>query len=48
MRCAQNIAAALGIDAGCVSVKAKTGEGLDAVGQGLAVTAQAVVLMESN
>ena len=43
-----NIAAALGIDAGCVSVKAKTGEGLDAVGQGLAVTAHAVVLMESN
>ena len=43
-----NIAFALGIDAGCVSVKAKTGEGLDAVGQGLAVTAQAAVLMESN
>lgn len=44
----ENIAAVLGIDIGCVSVKAKTGEGLDAVGQGLAVTAQAVVLMESN
>jgi 2-C-methyl-D-erythritol 2,4-cyclodiphosphate synthase len=44
----ENIAAALGVDAGCVSVKAKTGEGLDAVGQGLAVTAQAAVLMESN
>ena len=43
-----NIANVLGIDAGCVSVKAKTGEGLDAVGQGLAVTAQAAVLMESN
>jgi 2-C-methyl-D-erythritol 2,4-cyclodiphosphate synthase len=43
-----NIAFALGIDAGCVSVKAKTGEGLDAVGQGLAVTAQAAVLMESS
>jgi len=43
-----NIAVALGVDAGCVSVKAKTGEGLDAVGQGLAVTAQAAVLMESN
>jgi 2C-methyl-D-erythritol 2,4-cyclodiphosphate synthase len=38
----------LGIDAECVNVKAKTGEGLDAVGQGLAVTAQAAVLMESN
>ena len=43
-----NIASALGIDATCVSVKAKTGEGLDAVGQGLAVTAQAAVLMEST
>jgi 2-C-methyl-D-erythritol 2,4-cyclodiphosphate synthase len=39
----ENIANVLGIDAGCVSV-----EGLDAVGQGLAVTAQAAVLMESN
>jgi 2-C-methyl-D-erythritol 2,4-cyclodiphosphate synthase len=44
----ENIASVLGVDAGCVSVKAKTGEGLDAVGQGLAVTAQAAVLMESN
>ena len=44
----QNIATVLGIDAACVSVKAKTGEGVDAVGQGLAVTAQAAVLMESN
>src|SRR5215813_10966558 len=35
----ENIAGVLGIDPGCVSVKAKTGEGLDAVGQGLAVTA---------
>lgn len=43
-----NIAGVLGIEIGCVSVKAKTGEGLDAVGQGLAVTAQAAVLMESN
>ena len=44
----ENIADVLGVELGCVSVKAKTGEGLDAVGQGLAVTAQAVVLMESN
>ena len=44
----ENIAGVLGVDAGCVSVKAKTSEGLDAVGQGLAVTAQAAVLMESN
>jgi 2-C-methyl-D-erythritol 2,4-cyclodiphosphate synthase len=44
----QNIAEVLGVDPGCVSIKAKTGEGVDAVGQGLAVTAQAAVLMESN
>ena len=44
----QNIASVLGIDVGCVSVKAKTGEGVDAVGQGLAMTAHAAVLMESN
>jgi len=43
----ENIARVLGIDPGCVSVKAKTGEGVDAVGQGLAITAQAVVLMET-
>jgi len=44
----ENIAEVLGVDIGCVSVKAKTGEGLDAVGQGAAVTAQAVVLITSN
>lgn len=43
----ERIAEALAIDIGCVSVKAKTGEGLDAVGEGLAVSAQAVVLVES-
>ena len=44
----ENIAEVLGIDLGCVSVKVKTGEGLDAVGQRLGVTAQAVVLITSN
>jgi 2-C-methyl-D-erythritol 2,4-cyclodiphosphate synthase len=43
----ENIAESLGVEVSCVSVKAKTGEGLDAVGQGLAVAAQAVVLIES-
>ena len=43
----QNIAATLGVELGSVSVKAKTGEGLDAVGQGLAIMAQAAVLMTS-
>jgi len=42
----RNIADVLEVDLSCVSVKAKTGEGLDAVGQRLAVTVQAVVLME--
>jgi 2-C-methyl-D-erythritol 2,4-cyclodiphosphate synthase len=40
------LAGVLGVEVGCVSVKAKTGEGLDAVGEELAVTAQAVVLLE--
>ena len=44
----QNIADVLGVEISSVSVKAKTGEGLDAVGQGLAVTAQAAVLMETT
>ncbi len=44
----ENIAERLDVELGCVSVKAKTGEGLDAVGQGLAVTAQAAVLMTSD
>jgi 2-C-methyl-D-erythritol 2,4-cyclodiphosphate synthase len=43
-----SIAEVLGIDAACVSVKAKTAEGLDAVGQGLAVSAQAIVLVKSK
>lgn len=41
------IAEVLGVELSCVSIKAKTGEGLDAVGQGLAVSAQAVVLLAS-
>ncbi len=40
------LADVLGVEIDCVSVKAKTGEGLDAVGEGRAVTAQAVVLLE--
>lgn len=43
----EKIAAVLGVELSCVSLKAKTGEGLDAVGQGQAVSAQAVVLLES-
>jgi 2-C-methyl-D-erythritol 2,4-cyclodiphosphate synthase len=42
----ETLAKTLEVEAGCVSVKAKTGEGLDAVGRGEAVTVQAVVLLE--
>lgn len=44
----ENIAEVLGIELGCVSIKAKTGEGLDSVGQRLAVTTHAVVLLARN
>ena len=39
------LAAALGLKRGAVSVKAKTGEGLDAVGRGEAIRADAVALI---
>jgi 2-C-methyl-D-erythritol 2,4-cyclodiphosphate synthase len=39
------IAEIAGVDVGQVSVKAKTGEGLDAVGRGEAMAASAVVLL---
>ena len=41
----ESLARTLDVDIGCVSVKAKTGEGLDAVGRGEAVTVQAIVLL---
>jgi 2-C-methyl-D-erythritol 2,4-cyclodiphosphate synthase len=44
----ERIAEILGVELACVSIKAKTGEGVDAVGQGLAVTVQAVVLLASS
>jgi 2-C-methyl-D-erythritol 2,4-cyclodiphosphate synthase len=46
-RIRRNVARALGIEPGQVSVKAKTGEGLDAVGQGLALRADAVALIQA-
>lgn len=42
----ERIAEIAGIDVGAVSVKAKTGEGLDAVGRGEAMAAVAVVVLE--
>ena len=41
-----NLAKTLNVESNCVSVKAKTGEGLDAVGRGEAVCAHVVVLLE--
>jgi len=42
------LARALGLHAGQVSVKAKTGEGMDAVGRGEAVRAEAVALVSKS
>src|ERR1044071_7373290 len=42
----ERLAEVLGVQLDCVSVKAKSGEGLDAVGEWRAVTVQAVVLLE--
>jgi 2-C-methyl-D-erythritol 2,4-cyclodiphosphate synthase len=43
----KRVAAALGLKPGQVSVKAKSGEGLDAVGRGEAIRADAVVLIQA-
>jgi 2-C-methyl-D-erythritol 2,4-cyclodiphosphate synthase len=43
----EQLAKVLEIEVDCVSVKAKTNEGLDAVGRGEAMAAQAVVLITS-
>ncbi|HEX8890002.1 MAG TPA: 2-C-methyl-D-erythritol 2,4-cyclodiphosphate synthase [Pyrinomonadaceae bacterium] len=43
----EKLAQTLGVEPDCVSVKAKTGEGLDAVGRGEAVSVHAVILLES-
>ena len=43
-----SLAVALEIEQSCISVKAKTGEGFDAVGEGRAVRAEAVVLLKRN
>ena len=44
----ERLAEVLAVDASCVSVKAKTGEGLGAVGERRAVTVQAVALLERS
>jgi 2-C-methyl-D-erythritol 2,4-cyclodiphosphate synthase len=44
----KGLAEALEIEANCVSVKAKTGEGVDAVGERKAVQADAIVLLSRS
>jgi len=41
----EKLSVALEVETNCVSVKAKTGEGVDAVGTGRAIRAEAVVLL---
>ena len=47
-RMQKKVAAALGVKPAQVSIKAKSGEGLDAVGRGEAVRADAVALLETR
>ncbi len=44
----ERLASTMRIDIDCVSVKAKTGERVDAVGEGRAVMAQAIVLLTNR
>jgi 2-C-methyl-D-erythritol 2,4-cyclodiphosphate synthase len=48
MQMRETLARTLQVANDCVSVKAKTGEGLDAVGRGEAVAVQAIVLLEQK
>src|SRR5688572_3780745 len=41
----QNLAAALQVDASCISVKGKTNEGVDALGRGEAIAVHAVAML---
>lgn len=43
-----NLASTLGVDAECVSIKAKTNEGMDAVGRGEAIATHAVALLKKS
>jgi 2-C-methyl-D-erythritol 2,4-cyclodiphosphate synthase len=43
----ENLAKALEVETDCISIKAKTGEGVDAIGERRAIKAEAIVLLES-
>jgi 2-C-methyl-D-erythritol 2,4-cyclodiphosphate synthase len=47
LRIAESLASALGVAADAVGIKAKTNEGVDAVGRGEAIAAHAVALLRS-
>ena len=42
------LASTLGVDPDCVSIKAKTNEGMDAVGRGEAIATHAVALLRQS
>ncbi|MGR3218569.1 MAG: 2-C-methyl-D-erythritol 2,4-cyclodiphosphate synthase [Candidatus Anammoxibacter sp.] len=44
----ENIAKLLDVDAGRVNVKAKTNEGLDAIGRGEAISSQVIISLNEN
>ena len=43
----ENVARILEIELDCISIKAKTGEGLDAIGEERAIKAEAIVLLDN-
>ena len=48
LRCARRMAKALGIPADAINLKAKTNEGVDAVGRGEAIAAHAIATVQSH